>query len=1150
MKLKKIISYILCMIMMCLSLPAQAEEGKTDKKGKYIDGIYVPYGTTLAIYGDKEIKETADKLFSMLVPNNPETADIQALYDKGKYLEALIVYRNMMIDRLRAIPDEADIGNNPWGWWNVGVEGSWKMKQYQFKVLCGQMTEEEFNTHPDVTSFTSRGYAEFRKDYGGFLEVIDPDQDSHIRWLEVPTWINANIPSDSGAITFSASGNFPLVMMFASTGDEIYVKKFIQITNDYACNFVDMVNQAVEGMSEEAGKNYQKFTDSRVWKWQLGGYNASAKLETAGVAERSTKAFVLLAKSLKNPERENQYTGDGATETIKSIYTNPLPEESYDLIDPVRWGNICYHYAKNEFFRLSSYLDGGAIGNQQTNGMTGLMKYLCLFRDFSCVLESKDTVINMYNETMNKLNQPDGGYLEISAGYNGDDFAKKKEAAEWFVGAWTEMEGVVDLVKSNTYFARLTEQYTSPVNLMSNYGNGYNGGTVEYWNDEKKAADLDESRKDLQDNKYTSVYLPYSGYGSMREDWTSDSHYLSFFNYNRRNDGHEMTGTGSINQLTAYKRTLLLSGGTHDYEGVEKVAESAYELKPMFYELNSFLDEKSTKKWSTVIVNNKSQANKEFIYNSDGTFSTKNQWGTALKEVSNEILDSRWVSNDSYDFAESKWEQGYSPIDALTDEINKIKYESYKDTGAYSKDAVHNRQITYVKDAGIWVVLDEVENTLASSKENVYDQIWNFPTPYTGDDATPGVNTGFTDEQIVTDDENNIVYTNDKGDPNIFISSYSQNDISYKKYYGHYEQGEMGIGWSRGSGRNSMGRFGPRGVVYVEWKDKGYGNKTQLATVLAPSPDENNPIIESKDLSDKSKNITGFELTTKDGCKVTYYASPEVQQYTVGNFEAEAKSILVTETKDGKVSGIVMDCEFAANKKIILTIPAESFTFTLDEKANVKETDMVLVPEIFEWVDYPDGTYKPAYTKSEQEAFEKEVAEAVPYNDIEGHWAKDTIVSLYRSGTLESTDDFKFRPDESVTRADFVTMIMKALGKEEAEYKDIYSDISASDENAGYIQVATDMGIIEGFDGKFDPTGLLTREQMAKILVLATNSVADTKDTTFADWNEISDWAKEYVGTGRKNGLFKGNAENKFMPKSNLTRAEAAQCAFNIGETR
>ena len=94
------------------------------------------------------------------------------------------------------------------------------------------------------------------------------------------------------------------------------------------------------------------------------------------------------------------------------------------------------------------------------------------------------------------------------------------------------------------------------------------------------------------------------------------------------------------------------------------------------------------------------------------------------------------------------------------------------------------------------------------------------------------------------------------------------------------------------------------------------------------------------------------------------------------------------------------------------------------------------------------------------------------------------------------------------------------------------------------------MGIIEGFDGKFDPTGLLTREQMAKILVLATNSVADTKDTTFADWDEISDWAKEYVGIGRENGLFKGNIENKFMPKSNLTRAEATQCAFNIGETR
>ena len=91
------------------------------------------------------------------------------------------------------------------------------------------------------------------------------------------------------------------------------------------------------------------------------------------------------------------------------------------------------------------------------------------------------------------------------------------------------------------------------------------------------------------------------------------------------------------------------------------------------------------------------------------------------------------------------------------------------------------------------------------------------------------------------------------------------------------------------------------------------------------------------------------------------------------------------------------------------------------------------------------------------------------------------------------------------------------------------------------------MGIIEGFEGKFEPQGLLTREQMAKILVLATETVTDAEDTTFADWDKISSWAKEYVGAGRKNGLFKGNTENKFMPQSNLTRAEAAQCAFNIG---
>ena len=74
---------------------------------------------------------------------------------------------------------------------------------------------------------------------------------------------------------------------------------------------------------------------------------------------------------------------------------------------------------------------------------------------------------------------------------------------------------------------------------------------------------------------------------------------------------------------------------------------------------------------------------------------------------------------------------------------------------------------------------------------------------------------------------------------------------------------------------------------------------------------------------------------------------------------------------------------------------------------------------------------------------------------------------------------------------------------------------------------------------------MITREEMTKMTVAAwqtKNSTPDnvTKATYFSDYDDISDWAEEYVDLSVAVGLIKGNDQNQFLPLDNATRAESA----------
>ncbi len=88
------------------------------------------------------------------------------------------------------------------------------------------------------------------------------------------------------------------------------------------------------------------------------------------------------------------------------------------------------------------------------------------------------------------------------------------------------------------------------------------------------------------------------------------------------------------------------------------------------------------------------------------------------------------------------------------------------------------------------------------------------------------------------------------------------------------------------------------------------------------------------------------------------------------------------------------------------------------------------------------------------------------------------------------------------------------------------------------------MGVISGYDGSFRPNDAITREELAKILVLAyrykNEAKIERQEHHFEDELEISEWAREYIDNAVSIGLVKGLDDGRFGPHQEATRAQAA----------
>ncbi|MDU6113842.1 MAG: S-layer homology domain-containing protein [Paeniclostridium sordellii] len=169
-------------------------------------------------------------------------------------------------------------------------------------------------------------------------------------------------------------------------------------------------------------------------------------------------------------------------------------------------------------------------------------------------------------------------------------------------------------------------------------------------------------------------------------------------------------------------------------------------------------------------------------------------------------------------------------------------------------------------------------------------------------------------------------------------------------------------------------------------------------------------------------------------------------------------------------------------------------------------------------------------------------------SDVNGHWANKEIQQFISNGFINGYEDGTFKPDNSITRAEFVKIANKYFGFT-AKGNENFTDVNQGDWFYNDICIAQKEGYINGYeDGTFKPDKTITREEAAKIITWIKNreDVKIDKLNNFIDGHKVSDWAKKYVEGAIEFGYIKGDDKGKINPLSNITRAESVSMLSRV----
>lgn len=179
------------------------------------------------------------------------------------------------------------------------------------------------------------------------------------------------------------------------------------------------------------------------------------------------------------------------------------------------------------------------------------------------------------------------------------------------------------------------------------------------------------------------------------------------------------------------------------------------------------------------------------------------------------------------------------------------------------------------------------------------------------------------------------------------------------------------------------------------------------------------------------------------------------------------------------------------------------------------------------------------------------------FSDVSGHWGEKYIYRAAELSLFKGYPDGSFKPDENVTRAQFVTVLYRYAGSPETDADTPFTDTSSlSEEFRQAIAWAYSRGLINGVSSdRFAPNAFIQRQEAAKILFLLNGGVPGGEllfysvyDDYYADSDAVSSWAKAPMYWAVYNELITGLPGKRLAPKNYASRAQLAKILINYME--
>lgn len=181
-----------------------------------------------------------------------------------------------------------------------------------------------------------------------------------------------------------------------------------------------------------------------------------------------------------------------------------------------------------------------------------------------------------------------------------------------------------------------------------------------------------------------------------------------------------------------------------------------------------------------------------------------------------------------------------------------------------------------------------------------------------------------------------------------------------------------------------------------------------------------------------------------------------------------------------------------------------------------------------------------------------------PFTDVvAGTWYYGAAAYAYNNGLFAGTTATTFAPDMTMTRAMLVSVLWRLAGEPAPKGANTFDDVPDGAWYTDAVTWAAENGVVAGIgNGRFDPSGAVTREQTAVILFNYAQSkgydVSARADlSAFPDAGSVSGWAEEALSWANAAGLINGtvrDGQTILDPQGSASRAQVAMILMNYVE--